>query len=58
MNDRTTGRPHLRLIVGGRAARTGQSEEQKRQEELQQFIKACEALYEKQRENKSRRSGR
>ena len=45
-NDRAADRPRLRLIAGGQAAAVHR-EEQKRRAELQQFIKACEALYEK-----------
>ena len=48
MIDRTANRPRLRLIAGGQAA-AAHREEQKRRAELQQFIKACEALYEKNR---------
>ena len=48
MNDRTADRPRLRLIAGGQAA-AAHREEQKRRAELKQFIKACEALYEKNR---------
>ena len=47
-NDRAADRPRLRLIPGGQAA-AAHREEQKRRAELQQFIKACEALYEKNR---------
>ena len=43
-NDRAADRPRLRLIPGGQAA-AAHREEQKRWAELQQFIKACEALY-------------
>ena len=46
-NDRAADRPRLRLIARGQAAAV--REEQKRRAELQQFIKACEALYEKNR---------
>ena len=45
---RAADRPRLRLIPGGQAA-AAHREEQKRRAELQQFIKACEALYEKNR---------
>lgn len=47
-NDRTADRPRLRLIPGGQAA-AAHWEEMQRQAELQQFIKACEALYKKNR---------
>ena len=47
-NDRAADRPRLWLIPGGQAA-AAHREEQKRWAELQQFIKACEALYEKNR---------
>ena len=45
-NDRAADRPRLRLIAGGQAAAVHR---EKRRAELQQFIKACEALYEKNR---------
>lgn len=47
-DDRVADRPRLRLIAGGQAAAVHR-EEQKRRAELQQFIKAREALYEKNR---------
>lgn len=50
MNERPKDRPRLTLIVNERM-KSRSREEAKRQAELQQFIKACEALYEK---NKAR----
>ena len=50
MNERPEDRPRLTLIVNKRM-RSQSREEAKRRAELQQFIRACEALYEK---NKAR----
>ena len=41
-------KPHFTLIVNEHAAKKNR-EEAKRRAELQRFIKACEALYEKNR---------
>lgn len=48
MNDRAKARQRFTLIVNEQAVKLHR-EEMQRQAELKQFIKACEALYEKNR---------
>ena len=48
MNDRAKARQRFTLIVNKQAVKLHR-EEMRRQSELQEFIKACEALYEKNR---------
>lgn len=48
MNKQLQDRPRFTLIAGGKAVKLHR-EEMQRQAELAKFIKACEALYEKNR---------
>ena len=49
MNERPKGRPRLTLIVNERMESQSR-EKARRRAELQQFIRACEALYEKNKQ--------
>lgn len=53
MNERPKDRPRLTLIVNERMGSQSR-EEAKRRAELQQFIRACEALYEKNKARQDR----
>ena len=48
MNKLLRDKPRFTVIAGGKAVKLHR-EEMQRQSELQEFIKACEALYEKNR---------
>ena len=48
MNKQLQDRPRFTLIAGEKAVKLHR-EEMQRQSELQEFIKACETLYEKNR---------